>query len=101
MLAWIRSATSLITFGFTIYKFVQLMGHGDEKPNHFEYSHAFALFLIFLGLMSLIFATVEYHRNIRDLRQTYFPEHRSLSVAVASLIGVLGVVAVVLVVLKL
>ena len=34
MMSWIRTATSLVTFGFAIYKFFQLeMGHG-ASPNH-------------------------------------------------------------------
>jgi uncharacterized membrane protein YidH (DUF202 family) len=31
MMAWIRTATALITFGFTIYKFFQLE-RGEANP---------------------------------------------------------------------
>ena len=38
MLSWIRTGTSLITFGFGVYKFFQIdqpsSGHGDRLVGH-------------------------------------------------------------------
>ncbi len=33
MMSWIRTATSLITFGFSVYKFFQLEAPAGRQPN--------------------------------------------------------------------
>jgi putative membrane protein len=80
MMAWIRTATSLITFGFTVYKFFQI---------------EFALVLVSLGLLSLLLAAIEHRQNIRSLGAEYASNQRSLAVLLAALIAVLGIVALI------
>jgi putative membrane protein len=68
MMAWIRTATSLISFGFSIYKFFQL-----EPPRRAEHAHLigpreFAIILVSIGLLSLLMATIQYRQQIRNLR---------------------------------
>jgi putative membrane protein len=101
MMAWIRTATSLITFGFSIYKFFQL-----EEPKRFEVPHhligprQFAMMLVIIGLISLLLAAVEYRHNIATLRVQGGRDQRSLSLLVATLISMLGIVALFLVVFR-
>src|SRR5262245_42589586 len=58
LMAWIRTATSLISFGFTIYKFFQYMREQDRyKPVERAVGpREFALLMISLGLVSLLLA---------------------------------------------
>jgi putative membrane protein len=66
MLAWTRTGTSLITFGFGVYKFFQI----ERKPGAQDYiigSEQFGLVLVCIGLGALALGTLEYHRNMREL----------------------------------
>jgi len=100
MMSWIRTATSLITFGFSVYKFFQLEGPINPRQNRFIGPRQFAFILVSIGLFSLVLATVEYRHNIRALGALYAYDHRSLAVVVAALISLLGVVALLLMVLR-
>src|ERR1700746_772113 len=68
MMAWIRTATSLITFGFSIYKFFQLEEYRKLEPNRVIGPRQFSLALVSIGLLSLLLATIEYRYNMRALR---------------------------------
>jgi inner membrane protein YidH len=100
MLAWVRTATSLITFGFSVYKFFQIVRAEGERPNYLIGSRQFGLLLVSIGLASLALATVEYRRNIRMLGAQYESHPRSLAVIVAALISILGVVALSLMIFR-
>jgi putative membrane protein len=52
MMAWIRTATSLTTFGFAIYKFFQLETLGRKERNYLIGPRQFALILVITGLIS-------------------------------------------------
>jgi putative membrane protein len=100
-MAWVRTATSLISFGFTIYKFFQQMREGQPGVGGAETigPRGFALILIGLGLGALALATLEHRHYMKALRAEYglhlMP--RSLAMLVAGMIaglGVLGLVAV-------
>ena len=93
MMSWIRTATSLITFGFSIYKFFQIEASGERQPNYLIGPREFALALVSIGLFSLLLATLENRQNIRTLGAQYAGKQRSLSVLVAALISILGVLA--------
>jgi putative membrane protein len=91
MMSWIRTATSLITFGFTIYKFFQI-----EVPPRRDYligPREFAIALVSIGLLSLLLAALENRENIRALGPEHAPRRRSLAGIVAALISLLGVIA--------
>ena len=49
MMAWIRTATSLITFGFTIYKFFQLEVPRYEERKYLVGPRQFAIALVLLA----------------------------------------------------
>ena len=92
-MSWIRTATSLITFGFSIYKFFQLEAQGSVRRNRLIGPREFALMLVSIGLISLVLATLEYRQNIRALGAQYAGKQRSLAMVVAALISILGIVA--------
>jgi putative membrane protein len=93
MMAWVRTATSLISFGFAIYKFFQIeIGKGDPD-RHFIGPREFALIMIGIGLLSLLMATVQ-HRQDRNALRAMDPEvPRSMAAVLAGLIAILGILA--------
>jgi len=56
-MSWIRTATSLITFGFSIYKFFQIEAPASAQQNRLIGPREFALALVCIGLVSLLLAT--------------------------------------------
>src|SRR3974390_3207797 len=87
-----RTATSLITFGFAIYKFFQLdVEHPSQ--NHLIGPREFALVMVILGLLSLVVGIAEYQRGRRRLRSQYRELPRSGAMVTAVLVVVLGVLA--------
>jgi putative membrane protein len=93
MLAWVRTAASLITFGFTIYKFFQLEGGGGERPDRLIGPREFSATLVALGLLWLVLATLEHRRDIRALEERGAEQRRSLAVMAAAVTAGLGVLA--------
>ena len=95
MMSWIRTATSLITFGFTIYKFFQLDSLAEKHKDRLIGPREFAFALVSIGLFSLLLATLENRQNIRALGAQYAGRQRSLAVIVAALVSLLGILALV------
>jgi len=65
LMAWIRTALSMISFGFTIYKFLHGMSEAGgirlrrpEEPRHL------GVFLVVLGTGSLVVAVLDYIRTL-------------------------------------
>jgi len=95
MMSWIRTATSLITFGFSIYKFFQLEGTTRVNRNRLIGARGFAFLLVTIGIFSLLLAILEYRQNIRALDSEYIGNQRSLALLVAALITALGILALI------
>jgi putative membrane protein len=92
LMAWTRTAMSLISFGFTIYKFFQYLRDGQPAGEAGVLGpRGFALLMIGIGLCALVLATVEHRHSMRSLRLEYGPVPYSLSAVVAGLVGILGV----------
>jgi putative membrane protein len=96
LMGWIRTATSLITFGFTIYKFFQLELELENRPPLHDVigPRQFAVLMISIGLFSLIAATIQYRIYRNGLRRQYaeiLPV--KLVGVVAALVSILGLLA--------
>jgi putative membrane protein len=96
LLAWIRTATSLITFGFAIYSFFGIPTGAGHKLTSGLGPRIFAVGLIAVGLISLLGAALQRRRAVRDMRKI----HRSLpgfsiSGIVGGLVGALGLLGLV------
>jgi putative membrane protein len=100
MMAWIRTATSLITFGFSVYKFFQIEAPPGAERNRLIGPRQFGLLLVSIGLVSLFLAMLEYRQNVRALGAQYQHTQRSLAVLVAGLISLLGIVAILLMIFR-
>jgi putative membrane protein len=100
LLAWVRTAISLITFGFTVYKFFQFEWKGGQSSDRLIGPRGFALVLIPVGLLSLGLATVDHMLNLRTLKAEFPNIPRSaLTRVLAVLVALLGVAALLVVVL--
>jgi putative membrane protein len=91
LMAWVRTSLSMITFGFTIYKFLQAFQEQGklvlERPNS---PRNLGLILISIGTFTLVVACIQHWKYVARLRpeQPYKPW--DLSFVVACLIGLLG-----------
>ena len=97
LIAWVRTALSMISFGFTVYKFFQieldkLQAH---PPERLLSPRMFALVMIGTGLIALFMSTVQHRQSMQRLRAesgiTTVPI--SIATVVAGLFSVLGVLA--------
>ena len=72
LMAWVRTAVSMITFGFTIYKFFEFELKDRPVPSGSVLSpHEFGLVMITIGLVALLLSTVQHRQSMRALRAEY------------------------------
>jgi putative membrane protein len=91
LMAWVRTALSMISFGFTIYKFLQVFQEQSKVPGLLPQApRNVGLTLIGIGTFALTIACVQHWNYIKKLRpdQPYKPW--DLTFIVACLIGLLG-----------
>lgn len=93
MMAWIRTATSLITFGFSVYKFFQIDQPAGAYGERFVTTRGFGIVMISMGLFALLVATIEHMGSMRMLRKELPSAPLSLSALVAGLMAILGILA--------
>jgi putative membrane protein len=96
LMSWIRTATSLITFGFSIYKFFQIEAERTAAASaRLVGPREFAIMMIMIGLTSLLLATLEHRRELHSLKVEYpgVKIPHSTARLIAGLISVLGTVA--------
>jgi putative membrane protein len=99
MLAWVRTSTSLITFGFGIQQFFR----ATRGPDYADLigPRTFGLTMIVIGLLALLLAALQHRSAIETLKLDY-PErehypaiHRSSARLLGILIALLGLLAIV------
>lgn len=94
LMAWVRTSLSMISFGFTIYKFLQDLSKIENSRLRDHGPRNFGLALVGLGSIVLVVASIQYMRRMHDLRGESpggkkFPLALFISVAIAAL-GVLA-----------
>ena len=106
MMAWIRTGTSLITFGFAVYKFFQLEMAGTvaKSKGLIDTSlvgpREFGLILIGIGLLSILLGAFEHRRDLGALRREYPDMPQSGTQLVAVLMAIFGALALVAVIYR-
>jgi putative membrane protein len=95
MMAWIRTAASLISFGFTIYKFFQLELKEPAAADRLIGARGFALILIGTGLVALLLAGIQHRESLKSMKQMYGALPRSVAGPVAALVAGLGILALI------
>lgn len=100
MMAWVRTGTSLITFGFAVYKFFQLEAPRRDFGTPLIGTRAFALVLIGIGLMALLLGAIEHRRDMKAMKSRYPDMPRSMTSLVSALIALLGALALLAVIFR-
>jgi putative membrane protein len=100
-MAWVRTSTSLISFGFTIYKFFQyLQEQKTVSPDRLFGPRQYALLMISVGIVALVFATAQHRRDMKALRALHPEVPYSLVTVLAGLMSLLGVGALLAVIFR-
>jgi putative membrane protein len=95
LMAWVRTSTSLTSFGFTIYKFLQQAAASGASKTvliNAQGPKRLGLFLIALGTGSAILGTIEYYHTALNLDKMKDVRRKPLnfSVIVGAAIGLMG-----------
>jgi len=92
LMAWVRTATSMTSFGFTIYKFVQEIRPPEARP-HLIGSRELALGLTATGTVCLVFAMLQHQKAVKQLETLGHPHIASISLLAGYAVTLIGVVA--------
>ena len=92
LMAWIRTALSMIGFGFTIYKFFQYLPSETTKV-HPHAPRNLGLTLIALGTLALAGATWQHRISLKGIRASQAQHVRSISFWVAIAVVFIGMLA--------
>lgn len=94
LMAWMRTSLSMISFGFTVFKFVEYM-HQEGKATLIKTEHGaqnFGMVLISIGIISLVVACVQYwhlDKKLNPNRKWYL----NLTFITSAVIGLVGLVS--------
>mgnify|MGYP003417739599 CR=1 FL=1 len=96
LMAWVRTGLSLISFGFTIYKFLdysreQITATGIQ-PGGVSSPKLVGLFMVGMGILSLIFGTIENVSIVRKLRGQYTFSYARYSLIMAGFLTIFGLI---------
>jgi putative membrane protein len=102
--SWVRTALSMIGFGFTLGKIAQASG-GDQVQGifgrHTWSISGIAYFLVIVGLVALLGATMQHWIRVRQLYAMGLPRQFSIAFVVALLVAAVGIFAFTALVLEL
>ena len=95
LMAWIRTGLSLISFGFTIYKFLeyskeQLVANGKTLSKVAD-PILVGLMLIGMGILSLVFGIIENYYTITELQDSFSIKRKQYALFMAVLISLFGI----------
>jgi len=95
LMAWIRTALSMISFGFTIGKLGQVISSVEVKSLVLGHTRmigveSIAYFLVILGTVALLMATIQHRVRMHQLYEMGLRRQVSTSFVVASLLIVVG-----------
>lgn len=68
LMAWVRTSLSMLSFGFTIYKFLETAVSQDALE-HANTPQQVGMFLAFMGTLAMVFGVISYWSTLKDLRR--------------------------------
>jgi putative membrane protein len=94
LMGWIRTALSMISFGFTIGKLGQTL-HDVEVKGILDRTKTLSIsgiayFLVILGTIALLGAAIQYSRRVHDLCERGMQREMSIEFIVALVLSVMG-----------
>ncbi|MGH6999495.1 MAG: YidH family protein [Phenylobacterium sp.] len=69
LMAWVRTSLSMLSFGFTIYKFLESAVQSDQLARTDSPQHV-GLFLAGVGTLSMLLGVVSYWTTLKDLQRS-------------------------------
>jgi len=101
-LNWIKWNITCMALGFTVYKFYYARVQEDRKPLGYVITgRDIGIFLISLGIMSLLLATLQHKKNVTKLRLQYETMFYSLSLRLAYVILFFSIIILLIVLVRL
>ncbi len=96
LMAWVRTGLSLISFGFTIYKFLdysreELIASGKMLKG-ISSPKLVGLFMVGMGILSLIFGVIENLETIKRLRGRYEIKRTRYALIMAGILTIFGMI---------
>ena len=101
LMAWTRTCTSLIAFGFTIYQIFRYLSESERLRDPYVSPQVFGVTMIVVGLTALILAWVQHRHELKTLRADFGPMRYSIAAIVAAMVAGLGLIALLGVTLRL
>src|SRR3954465_7966705 len=92
LMAWVRTAISMISFGFTIYKYFQELTRTPEAQQRLLSPRIVGMIMISFGSLALIMAQIQHQIAIKKLKQSYPDTQKSISSVISVLVLVFGLV---------
>ena len=94
LMSWIRTAFAMISFGFTIGKFLEYLSKQSTAGAPRGDIRILPTLLILLGLVSLFLGVLEFRHTLIELDTMGGIRHRMTALGIiATLVGLLGVLA--------
>jgi putative membrane protein len=93
-MAWVRTGLSLISFGFTIFKFLQYQSQqiaAEVKDIGLSSPRITGLIMIAMGVLCLVFGIIEYLSIVKVYRKEYSIKRPAYSLYIAAIIAVIGI----------
>ena len=85
LMAWVRTAASMISFGFTLYKFFEELNDTERATQRILTPRIAGMVMIGFGVLTLLVAEVNYASSIRKLKE-FYPRARFSSSFVLALL---------------
>ncbi|MFZ0227623.1 MAG: DUF202 domain-containing protein [Mycobacterium sp.] len=101
LMAWIRTSTSLIAFGFTIFKFFEYLATNETRRQPILSPWVLGMMMILVGLTGLTLAWIQHRQEMKVLRVEVGPMPYSIAGIMACFIAGLGGIALILVAFRL
>jgi putative membrane protein len=98
LMAWIRTSVSMISFGFTIYKFFQYLLESSLTAGNLQHNAPknFGIALVLLGMFLLMLAILEYFLFLRNLSRGSGQKYPiSTALIAALLLSVIGILVLI------
>jgi len=90
LMAWVRTAISMMSFGFTIYKFFDELNKVPNAPPRILTPRLVGMIMIGFGLICLLLAQIQHSRAIKNLKADYPKVQRSISSVISILVLLFG-----------
>lgn len=89
LMAWIRTALSMLSFSFTIYKFLEDVSSGPALSDK-DTPQQVGLFLAAMGTISMVLGTLDYWTTLKALNRTEKFRLDRPSLLIAVLLSIAG-----------